>query len=194
MSLNEEVVHFTIASCVILTIFPMIYFTYLYEQLLPTQKEQIKFSCSMFNLLFPITYGIVFAIMYRILFFIPRKFPENADSYSATYVRFVFSGAFAILIISFVVDYFYNIYSILEMDAINAHAVLFVYYLFLFYTIGSWLRLQILYGPAPKKTSYSSYPSSPSISSSFPKPVENSNTNNVSSGNQKDDILKIAKT
>lgn len=191
MSLNEEVVHFTIASCVILTIFPMIYFTYLYEQLLPTDKERLKFSCSMFNLLFPITYGVVFAIMYRILFFIPRKFPENADSYSATYVRFVISGAVAIVLISVVVDYFYDVYNILNIDAINAHSVLFVYYLFLFYTIGSWLRMQILYGPAPKKSSSGSGASNSASGNSgslFPK------TSTNTTGSVKDDILKTAKT
>ena len=157
MNLNEEIVHFVIGTSAFILIYPSIYFYYTYSKM--SEDEKLSLSISLHSLLFfsPIIYGILFAVLYRTLSIIPRK-------YETFYIRFAICGALAAVLCSLVLHYGFNFYDEwVECDTPEmCHIAVFAFYLVLYITVGTWLRTQLLYGPqAPSSSSVSGGSTSP---------------------------------
>lgn len=124
-----------------------------------SEDEKLSLSISLETLLFflPIVYGILFAVVYRTLSIIPRK-------YETFYIRFAICGALAAVLCSLVLHYGFNFYDEwVECDTPEmCHIAVFAFYLVLYITVGTWLRTQLLYGPqAPSSSSVSGGSTSP---------------------------------
>lgn len=159
--MNEAVVHFTLSTCPLITIFPFVLLTQAYNNLSEEEKENTKVSLTSLLIGLPILFGILHAILYLGMGFVPRKTSEGI------YLRFIVSGSITALIISLIMHYIFNIYNEwFEIENINMmHIFVFIFYLIYFYTIGQWIRYQVLYGPPLKKKSSSSRSSKSSPSS-----------------------------
>lgn len=158
--MNDAIVHFVLGSSPVITIFPFVMLYTAYNNLTPDERENSRISLSTLCITLPFMYGIIFAMLYNVLSIIPRKTKD-------TYTRFVVCGALTALIISLILHYVFQIHTDwlkLENPTIY-HIGIFVFYLAVFFTIGQWVRAQVLYGPtSPSSSSSSSSPSSPSSS------------------------------
>lgn len=163
-SMNDAIVHFTIGSSPIITIFPFLVLYNAYSNLSEEEKTDSRISFTAIVAFLPIVSGIMLAITYKIL----EKLVTRKTS-QGIYLRFVVSGAISALVISLILDYGLHIYQDwLDMDnnTIMFHATVLIFYLILYYTIGQWLRAQLLYGPQKPSSSSSSSKSHSSSSSS----------------------------
>jgi hypothetical protein len=162
-AMNDAVVHFVIGSCPLITIFPYFVIANAHNRMSDEEKDDAKISFNTLCCLLPFTYGIVFAMVYSCLGLVPRK-TKNI------YTRFVVSGAITSVIISLLLHYVYHIHDEwLELQNPNfCHILVGLFYLVFFYTVGQWIRSQILYGPTKPSSSIPSniYNTSPASSSS----------------------------
>lgn len=178
---NDDLVHFILSGSMLTSMYPLIFLYQAYNQLTPIEKELSPISFQTLVLLYPIAFGILCAISYRVLFFIPRKFPLDASSWDAYYFRFIFSGALAGLLISLFLDKVWDIHTQwLKIENTSAtHLLVFFFHLAIFYSVGAWCRVQVLYGPKPKSSSSSSYmntkPSQPQGQTKFPPGIQTNN-------------------
>jgi hypothetical protein len=161
--MNDAIVHFVIGSSPIVTIFPYFVVYNAWNKLTPDEKKQTKFSFEDVCVVIPILFGVSFALSYYFLQIIPRKTKD-------IYTRYVVCGAIAGVIVSLVCHYVFRIQTEwMGLESPNSsHIIVGIFYLALFYTIGQWLRSQILYGPTAPSSSSSSPSSSSSSSSSSP--------------------------
>ena len=152
--MNDAIVHFVIGSSPIITVFPFFILYNAHNRLSEEDKENCKISFNTLCMVIPFLYGTVFAVLYAALSaIIPRKIKN-------IYSRFIICGALSAMIISLIMDHILHIHTDwLNIENTNMyHVCTFIFYLILYYTVGQWLRSQILYGPTPK-----SAPSSPSL-------------------------------
>jgi len=161
--MNDAIVHFVIGSSPIVTIFPCFVVYNAWIKLTPDEKAQTKFSFEDVCVIIPIVFGVSFALSYYFLQIIPRKTKD-------IYTRYVVCGAIAGVIVSLVCHYVFRIQTEwMGLENPNSsHIIVGVFYLALFYSVGQWLRSQILYGPTSSSGSSSSSSSPPSSSSSPP--------------------------
>lgn len=145
--MNEAVVQFTLGTCPLITIFPFIFLARAYNEMTEDEKETTGISLTSLLIGLPILYGVTFAFLYTGMSFFPRK------TSNGIYLRFVMSGGIAGLCMSFILHYFFNIYEEwFHIENVNMiHIFVFLFYLIYFYTIGQWIRYQVLYGPQPPK-------------------------------------------
>jgi nitrate/nitrite transporter NarK len=174
--MNDEIVHFVIGSSLFITIFPLLYLYTAFDRLTETEKRKSRISFNLLSICLPIAFGLGFAMMYRLLSgVIPRKTGD-------IYTRFIVCGAINALFISLILEHILSIYTdwLKVPNPLLCHLCITLFYLIVFYTLGTWIRAQILYGPQPtsSSSSYSSYSqpspsyqpsSSPSSSPSIPK-------------------------
>jgi drug/metabolite transporter (DMT)-like permease len=175
--MNDAIVHFTIGSSPIVTIFPFMILYSAYGKLTEDEKDESKLSFASLAVGLPIASGIVFALLYNSLGgIIPRKVQNKL------YLRFVVCGALTTVVLSLVLHYVFHIHEDwLEIqNPLFSHILVLLFYLLLYFTIGQWLRGQLLYGPQKPSTSSSSGSSSGSGSSSSP-PVSTSAVSTTSS-------------
>lgn len=155
--MNDAIVHFTLGSSPVLCLFPLLILYGAYNKLTDEEKENSRVSFSVLALVLPIIYGILFAMLYSVGGFIPRKTP------GAVYLRYVLCGAIATSLVSMLLEYVFKVYDEwfgIE-NAFHIHVGVGLVFLVIMYTIGQWIRKQVLYGPTP----------TPSSSSSSPPPV-----------------------
>ncbi len=145
--MNDAIVHFVIGSSPIITIFPYFMLYNAHNRLTDEERKSSRISFQTLCVALPILYGMIFAILYSCCGFIPRK------TGNSTYTRFIICGSLTSLLVSLLLHYLFHIHQ--EWFGIENpnlyHIGTFVFYLVLFYTIGQWLRAQLLYGP-PAKT------------------------------------------
>lgn len=160
--MNDAIVHFTIGSSPLVTIFPFMILYSAYSKLSDEEKEDSKLSFTGLAVLLPIASGVVFAILYNLLgSIIPRKVQNKL------YLRFVVCGALSALVVSMVLQSVFHIHEdwLGIQNPLMFHVLVLGFYLVLYYTIGQWLRHQLLYGPTqPSKSSSPSSSSSTSLS------------------------------
>lgn len=156
--MNDAIVHFVLGSSPIITIFPFLCLANAYEDLTVEEKEESKISPTTLFIVLPILYGVLFAIIYNLLEIIPRKIRND-------YMRFVVCGALAASLVSVILHYALNIYHhwFKIENPLMFHVGVFIFYLGVFYTVGQWVRAQVLYGP-PKPKSVKQILSPPSSS------------------------------
>ncbi len=162
--MNDAIVHFTLGSTPIVSIFPLIVLSNAYSRMSDDEKEGSQLTIQTLCIALPVMYGLFFATLYSCLGIIPRKI-------QTTYVRFIVCGALASLCIGLILDYVFHVHEdwLHISNTYIFHIGTFLFYLCLFYTIGQWLRSQILYGPTPSSpppTLASRSSSSPSKDSS----------------------------
>lgn len=147
--INDAIVHFIIGSSPVITIFIYTIMLHNYYTLTLEEKQEVESDLVLLLFLIPILYGFSMAMLYICLGVIPRK------TSNSIYLRFIMSGALSSVIVSLLCFYFIPSYSILmRIDDVSMfHVFVFVFYLVLFYTIGQWIRAQLIYGPTPSKTS-----------------------------------------
>ena len=163
---DEDLLHFLIGSSIFITIYPFVYLSYAYNKLSEEEIKHLRVRLEAIFVALPFLFGILFAITYRLITFIPRV------TNGGLYLRFVVAGALTSLFISLIAHYGFNIQTEwLHMENPNAsHIVVPVFYFILFYTIGLWIRAMIRYGtakppkPQPKMTSPISKPTNLSLS------------------------------
>lgn len=182
--MNDAIVHFTIGTCPVITIFPFFILYNVHNRMTDEERENCKISFNTLCLGLPIAYGIIFAMVYSCLSVIPRK-TKN------TYTRFVVCGALSSLLISLILHYVFHIHDewLNIQNPSMAHIGIFIFYLIAFYTIGQWLRSQILYGPSPKAPLSSS---SIQLPSAPPSAVGKIHSPSVGSGSKFDAIAAKA--
>lgn len=165
MRIDEELVHYTIASTIFITMYPYIFIYCGYQNLTPDEKVEYQGQYARLMFMLPILFGLIFALSYKCMVFIPRKVKN-------IYIRFITAGAWTGFLISLILHYIFHIQDRwLKMETPEiCHLLTPIFYFILFYTLGIWMRQQILYGPAQP----SSPPSSPA--SSLVKKVENNMT------------------
>lgn len=172
--MNDAIVHFTIGSSPLITIFPFMILYNAYAKLTDEEKEDSKLSFAGLAVMLPIASGVVFAILYNVLGgLIPRKVQNKL------YLRFVICGALSTFVMSLILHYVFHIQED-WLDVQNPtmfHLLVLAFYLILYYTIGQWLRYQLLYGPAQPASKSSS-----SSSSSMAVPVSTSSTSSSGGG------------
>lgn len=151
--MNDAIVHFTLGTCPIITLPPFITLIHAYGNLTVEEKENSFISLPTLLVSLPILVGIFLSIIYSLLGFIPRKTSDN------TYLRFVLSGGLTALFMSLIFHYCFNIYEDwFDVENPNIiHICVFISYILYFYTIGQWIRYQVLYG-SPVSTSSSTSP------------------------------------
>ncbi len=159
--MNDAIVHFVIGSSPIVTIFPYFVVYNAWNKLTPDEKSQTKFSFEDVCAVIPILSGFFFAISYYFLQIIPRKTKD-------VYTRYVICGAIGGIVVSLACHYVFRIQTEwMGLENPNSsHIIVGIFYLALFYTVGQWLRSQILYGPSQPSSGSSSSGSSSSGSSS----------------------------
>lgn len=140
--MNDELMHFTIGSSLFITTYPLVYLYYVYQQLTPEQINACPISFSTMAILFPAASGLLFTVFYRLMNFIPRKHGDTI------YTRFYVTGALSMLAISLLLDYGLNIYKnwLPQLDPKAIHLFVFGFYLVVYFIIGGWMRVQIIYG------------------------------------------------
>lgn len=159
ISIDEEIVHYVIASSIFITIYPFIFIYTGYQNLTPLEKEEYSKTFTGLVFALPILFGVLFALGYRLLGFVPRK-------YNNIYIRYIVAGATTGFLVSLILHYVFHIQDRwLKMENPEAsHLLAPIFYFILFYTFGVWVRAQILYGSAPpSSTSSPSLPKPPSI-------------------------------
>lgn len=162
--MNDAIVHFAIGSCPLITIYPYFILYQSYNRLSEEEKSNVNVSFSTLCITLPILYGILFAVVYHLSSFIPRKVNNSI------YLRFVVTGALSSMLVSIFLDYVFNVHrQCLHIDnTMMYHIIVFVFYLVLYYTIGQWFRAQLLYGPGAPTPSFFPKSNSPALVS---KPV-----------------------
>lgn len=164
--IDEEIVHYVIASSIFITMYPLIFVYSGYLHLTP--EEQVEKRSVFAGLLFglPLLFGILFASVYRLLGIVPRK-------YNGVYLRYIVAGSVSGFLISLILHYGFHIQDTwLNMENPElSHILTPLFYFVFFYTFGSWIRAQILYGSTPSSSTSSSSPSS-----SPPKPTTSLST------------------
>lgn len=168
--MNDAIVHFTIGSSPLVTIFPFMIMYSAYSKLSDEEKEDSKISFAGLAVLLPIASGVVFAILYNMLgSIIPRKVQNKL------YLRFVICGALSTFVLSLLLHSVFHIHEdwLGVSNPLMFHFLVLGFYLILYYTIGQWLRHQLLYGPAQ--------PSKSSSSSSSGVPISTSSSSSSSS-------------
>lgn len=171
MNLNEELVHFVLTSSFFIIIYPLLFLYHAYNHLTDEEKKESKINFEQIAIFLPIVFGVIFAIIYNITSsIIPRKYKD-------IYVRYIASGVITSIIINFIFQYGFGIHDIwLKLENPNITYVLVpLFYFIVFFTIGVWLRQQVLYGPdsgsnsaSPSISPSSMIPSSISPSSMIP--------------------------
>lgn len=144
--MNDAIVHFVLGSTPIFTTIPLIVLYHGYTKLTDEEKLESKISFGSVAILFPILFGFLFALIYYMTSsIIPRKVRDTI------YLRYVLSGSIAALCLSLIAHHIFNIYEDwLEIEnPLGWHASIFVLYLILFFSLGQWVRQQVLYGPTP---------------------------------------------
>jgi hypothetical protein len=175
--MNDEIIHFIIGSSLFITIYPYFYLLYIYQYIPDKEKSKHVISLSSLLFLLPVMFGLFLAIVYKITEpIIPRKTNQGI------YLRFIVSGSISSLIVSLICHYVFHIQDTwLRMEnPESSHIIIPIFYFVVFYTVGVWIRGQILYGPQPttssslvSSTSSSSTPSLPTPSSSFLSTLSN---------------------
>lgn len=181
--MNDAIVHFTLGTSPLLFLVPYFMIGNAYSQLTEDEKEDSMISFTTLVIGLPIVFGLVFALVYNYLGFIPRKQSKQL------YLRFVFSGALAALLVSLLLHYVFHIqddWMQVENTAMF-HGAVFIGYLVYFYTVGQWIRYQVLYGPPSSSSSSSSSGKSKSSSSSSTRSSSSSSSSNF------DDLKKLLK-
>lgn len=179
--MNDAISHFVLNSCPFVIIFPLIVFYTSYQKLSKEDKENSKISFNTFAILFPILFGCIFALVYGLISFIPRK------TNSGYYLRYAISGPITAIIMTLLLHYVFNIYEdwlhLFDSEIDYCHIIVIVFYTIFYLTIGYWLRIQVLYGgssgssaPSGLASSSGSHPSPriPNVSNPFtprPNPV-----------------------
>jgi len=148
MRVDEELVHYTIASTLFITLYPYIFIYCGYQNLTPDEKEIYQNQFCLLMFLLPVLFGIIFALSYRCMGFIPRKVKD-------IYIRFIVAGAWTGFLISLILHYIFHVQDRwLKMESPEiCHLLTPIFYFILFYTLGVWMRQQILYGPSPTSPS-----------------------------------------
>lgn len=147
---NDDVVHFVLGSSVFVSIFPLMALYSGYHNLTQSQKENSPISFEVLAITLPITYGILTAISYKLLSFVPRKIQDSI------YLRYVVAGVVPCIIINAGLQYLGIHTDWVQMDnPVLSYLLVPIFYFMFFYTFGQWLRAQILYGPTPKSSSSS---------------------------------------
>jgi len=161
-TMNNAIVHFVIGSTPLVTFFIYFILYIVYHRLSDDEKEESKIQFSTLVMILPPLYGILFALLYFFLGMVPEK---NKDIHT----RFILAGALSATIVSLILDYVYNIYAHwFHIDNTGLiHIGTFIFYFLFYYTIGEWLRTQILYGPTDVK---------PTTHMMFTPPVQQSTT------------------
>jgi len=181
MRIDEELVHYTIASTIFITLYPYIFIYCGYQNLTPEEKElyQTQFTRLMF--LLPIMFGMIFALSYKCMGFIPRKVKN-------IYIRFIVAGAWTGFLISLILHYIFHVQDRwLKMESPEiCHVLTPIFYFILFYTLGVWMRQQILYGPQAT----ASPPVSPATS--LLQKVKTSTSQNNAQGSAYDKLAQMA--
>lgn len=149
--INDAIVHFIIGASPVVTIFVYIILLHNYYTLTQEEKDEIGSDLVLLFFLLPVLYGIIMAILYICLGSIPRK------TSNGIYLRFIISGALASVVVSLLCHYCSTSYNALMKieDVAMFHVLVFVFYIVFFYTVGQWLRAQLIYGPTPTKSSSS---------------------------------------
>ena len=180
--MNDAIVHFVIGSSPIITIFPYFMLYNAHNRLPEDDKDECKISFSTLCLGLPFVYGLLFAMLYNCCSFIPRK-TKN------TYTRFIVCGALSSMMVSILLHYIFHIHEdwFHVENPSMVHVGTLVFYLVLYYTIGQWVRAQILYGPTP--SSPSSPPSLSVLPSAPPSAVGKYNSPSVNPVSAKFDAI-----
>lgn len=151
-SLNDALVHMTIAASPLMSIYPCIYIYNCERELSEYAKSQLQISCETLMITLPLAFGILFALLYNLLTIVPRK-------YNDVYFRFIFSGALAAALLSVMLQWFNVQKDMMHIeDPMTCHISVFIFYLFVFTVFGSWYRKQILYGPKQSSSASSVSP------------------------------------
>lgn len=142
MRVDEELVHYTIASTLFITLYPFIFIYFGFQNLTPEEKIDQQSKLTLLIFLLPILFGLIFALSYKVMTFIPRKMKN-------IYLRFIIAGAWTGFLISVIMQYVFHVQDRwLKMENPEVcHLFAPVFYFVLFYTLGVWMRQQILYGP-----------------------------------------------
>lgn len=143
--INDLIVTFTLTSSPITSIIPLGILYNAYNALTPAELKSVP-SFSVLACITPVLFGVFHATMYVMLEnVIPRKVNNNV------YLRYIVTGALAAVAIAAVYHAWFNVFvGVMKYEnPMVCIASVFVGGLVFFYTIGSWIRYQVLYGPAP---------------------------------------------
>jgi hypothetical protein len=134
--MNENLMHFLIGSSVFITIYPMCYLYNLQQQLTEEEKLQVKIPIPLLIMLLPLTFGLLNVCIYQLLELIPRKLGD-------IYFRFCVGGAVSALILTIFLQF---IIGNLHSNIYFFSTLVVVFYGAVYFSIGVWLRTQIIYG------------------------------------------------
>lgn len=153
--LNDLIVTFTLTASPITSVIPLGILYHVYSTLTPSELKNVP-SLHILTWLTPTLLGAFHAILYVLLEnVIPRKVNNTI------YLRYIVTGALAVLAVASVYHAWFDIFvGVMKYEnPMMCLASVFVAGLVFFYTIGSWVRYQILYGP-PTPTLQSPTPTS----------------------------------
>lgn len=162
--MDDCIIHFTIGSCPLVTIYPYFMLYQAYNNLTDEEKENSPVSFSTLCITLPVIYGLLLAAVYQLTPFVPRKVNNSI------YFRFIVAGAISTTLVSILLQSLFDIHRkwFKVENPINVHIAVFMFYLVFYYTVGQWFRAQILYGVGAPKPSFFPKSKSPVVA---PPPV-----------------------
>lgn len=160
--MNDAIVHFVLGASPVVMLYPYLVLHSAHRNMSEEERQKTRISVDTLFFVLPIVYGLLFSMLYNCCGFIPRKMGD-------TYFRFIMCGALASLGTSLLLHYLFRIHTdwIKTTSPMACHAAVFVFYLIVYYTIGQWLRAQVLYGPTAGSSDGA--PTSPSAYDSIMK-------------------------
>lgn len=140
--MNEDMLYFIISSSVFINLYILLLLLNAYTHLTVEERVNLKAPLHYLTVFIPLLFGILHPIVYRLIEFVPRKMGDF-------YTRFVVAGAASGLIMSVVLGHIFKVYEQyfhISGSILGIHVIAFAAYLFIYATIGIWLRIQIVYG------------------------------------------------
>ena len=145
--MDKALIHFVIGSSPIMMIFPYMLLYHSYHDLTPDEQDSVSIHLETILMTLPLLYGVTFAICFQVFTFIPER------TQNGLHPRFILSGGLAAGLVSLIYHYCFRIHTQwLKCDFPHLfHIGVVLFYIMVYYSLGEWIRSQILYGPQPKR-------------------------------------------